>query len=233
MAEAWTTWRETGRPNLGRGILETATPAEQSLEPADAKHRRVPFDFPSIALNEITVRAFNAVYWRRVPTEGTERTMHYANFLFPLDAIHEWNRIYGRRGFHQFQCVVPFEGGAAALRQLLEGIAQSSQGSFLAVLKAMGERGSGYLSFPAPGYTLALDFPNAPGVGSLMAELERITADHGGRVYLAKDATLHPALLPTMYPELDLYRAVLDEVDPHERMSSDMARRLAIRKTAT
>ena len=126
----------------------------------------MPFDLPSFALSGTTVRAFNAVYRRHVPAEGAEGTMPYAKFLFPLDAIHEWNRIYGRRGFHQFQCLVPFEGGATALRQLLEGIAQSGRGSFLAVLKAMGERGGGYLSFPAPGYTLALDFPNAPGVSA-------------------------------------------------------------------
>lgn len=218
--------------HLGRGVLETATPAERNLEPTQARNRRVPFDFPSLALNSSTVRAFNAIYRRHVPPAGTECTMHYAKFLFPLDAIHEWNRIYGRRGFHQFQCVLPFEAGAPALRQLLEGIAQSGRGSFLAVLKAMGERGAGYLSFPSPGYTLALDFPNSPGVGPLMAGLERITADHGGRVYLAKDATLHPDLLPRMYPDLAHYRAVLDEIDPAGRLASDLARRLALRKPA-
>ena len=220
-------------PHLGRGILETAARAERSLDSAAAGSRRVPFDLPSFALGHATVRAFNAVYRRHVPAGGTEGTMHYAKFLFPLDAIHEWNRIYGRRGFHQFQCLVPFEGGAAALRQMLESIAQSGRGSFLAVLKAMGERGAGYLSFPAPGYTLALDFPNAPGVSELLARLERITADHGGRVYLAKDATLSCELLPAMYPDLDRYRAVLDEIDPHGRLASDMARRLAIRKRGT
>ena len=220
-------------PHLGRGILETATPAERSLDVGAAGSRRVPFDLPSFALGRTTVRAFNAVYRRHVPAEGSERTMPYAKFLFPLDAIHEWNRIYGRRGFHQFQCLVPFEGGAAALRQMLESIAQSGRGSFLAVLKAMGERGVGYLSFPAPGYTLALDFPNAPGVSELLARLERITADHGGRVYLAKDATLSCELLPAMYPDLDRYRAVLDEIDPHGRLASDMARRLAIRRPGT
>ena len=217
-------------PELGRGILETAGPAERSLGGGARGGVRVPFDFPSFALGPATVRAFNALYRRHVPAEGSERTMHYAKFLFPLDTLHEWNRIYGGRGFHQFQCLVPFAGGAAALRQLLEAIARSGQGSFLAVLKALGERGSGYLSFPAPGYTLALDFPNAPGVKELLARLERITAEAGGRVYLAKDATLSADLLPAMYPDLDRYRAVLDEVDPDGRMGSDMARRLAIRK---
>ena len=219
-------------PHLGRGILETAVPAERSLGAASPASRRLPFDLPPFALGRTTVRAFNAAYLRHVPAEGAESTMHYAKFLFPLDAIHHWNRIYGRRGFHQFQCLVPFDGGARALRLLLESIARSGQGSFLAVLKTMGMRGDGYLSFPAPGYTLALDFPNAPGVSELLARLERIAADHGGRVYLAKDSTLHPELLPAMYPDLDRFRAVLDDIDPHRRMNSDMARRLAIRKPA-
>jgi decaprenylphospho-beta-D-ribofuranose 2-oxidase len=217
-------------PDLGRGILETAAPAERSLGSAATGGVRVPFDFPSFALGRTSVRAFNALYRRHVPAGGVESTMPYAKFLFPLDALHDWNRIYGRRGFHQFQCLVPFEGGAVTLRRMLEGIAQSGLGSFLAVLKAMGERGSGYLSFPAPGYTLALDFPNAPGVKELLARLERLAADAGGRVYLAKDATLSADLLPAMYPELDRFRAVLDEIDPQGRMTSDMARRLAIRK---
>lgn len=216
--------------HLGRGILETATPTDRGLDPVALKHRRVPIDLPGIALNSMTVRAFNAIYRRRVPAAGSETAMHYAKFLFPLDALHDWNRIYGRRGFHQFQCVLPFEAGSVALRVLLERIARSGQGSFLAVLKAMGDRGAGHLSFPLPGYTLALDFPNAPGVGGLMSELERITADHGGRIYLAKDATLHASLLPAMYPELDHFRAVLDEIDPQGRLASDLSRRLNIRK---
>ena len=219
-------------PQLGRGILETAMPSADALGPAAEKTRRMPVDLPSFALSPATVRAFNAMYRRHVPAAGSERTMHYAKFLFPLDALQEWNRMYGRRGFHQFQCLVPFDGGASALRLLLDRIGRSGRGSFLAVLKAMGERGDGYLSFPAPGYTLALDFPNAPGVDELLAGLERIAVDHGGRVYLAKDATLAPELLPRMYPDLDRFRAVLDEIDPHGRLASDMARRLAIRKPA-
>ena len=158
--------------------------------------------------------------------------MTYEGFLFPLDAIHQWNRIYGRRGFHQFQCVLPFADGAPTLRRLLESIARSGRGSFLAVLKRMGQQGRGYMSFPTPGLTLALDFPNAPGATALIAELERITADNGGRVYLAKDGTLAPELLPVMYPDLPQFRALLDEIDPGRKFTSDMSRRLAIRSVA-
>ena len=218
--------------SLGRGILETASPSPEGLGPQRARNRNVPFELPSAALNPLTVGAFNALYRRHVPPSGITALMHYERFLFPLDAIHQWNRIYGQRGFHQFQCVLPFADGAASLRRLLEVIGRSKRGSFLAVLKRMGTQGRGYMSFPTPGFTLALDFPNAPGVGPLMAELERITADSGGRIYLAKDATLDAALLPIMYPELGRFVSVLDEIDPDRRFMSDMARRLSIRPVA-
>jgi decaprenylphospho-beta-D-ribofuranose 2-oxidase len=231
-AVGWIDALARGR-ELGRGILETAAPARRGLDSVVRRGVRVPFDFPSFALGRASVRAFNAMYRRQVPEGGVERPMPYAKFLFPLDALHEWNRIYGRRGFHQFQCLVPFEAGAGALRRMLEDIARSGQGSFLAVLKAMGRRGSGYLSFPAPGYTLALDFPNATGVRELLARLERIAADAGGRVYLAKDSTLSADLLPAMYPDLERFRDVLEEIDPDGRLGSDMARRLAIRRART
>ena len=217
---------------LGRGILETASPAEESIVAPPARNRRMPFDLPPFALNSVTVGAFNALYRRHVPASGSTKLMAYERFMFPLDAMHQWNRIYGRRGFHQFQCVLPFADGAPTLRRLLESIARSGRGSFLAVLKRMGTQGRGYMSFPAPGLTLALDLPNAMGVGALIAELERITADSGGRVYLAKDATLAPEFLPVMYPELPRFRALLDEIDPGQRFMSDMSRRLAIRSVA-
>lgn len=214
---------------LGRGILETASPAAEDIVAPAPRGRRVPFDLPPFALNSVTVGAFNALYRRHVPTSGSTKPMTYEGFLFPLDAIHQWNRIYGRRGFHQFQCVLPFADGAPTLRRLLESIARSGRGSFLAVLKRMGQQGRGYMSFPTPGLTLALDFPNAPGATALIAELERITADNGGRVYLAKDGTLAPELLPVMYPDLPQFRALLDEIDPGRKFTSDMSRRLAIR----
>jgi decaprenylphospho-beta-D-ribofuranose 2-oxidase len=218
--------------SLGRGILETASPADGNIVEDAPRSRRMPFDLPSMALNSLTVGAFNALYRRHVPVGGSTSRMSYERFLFPLDAIHQWNRIYGRRGFHQFQCVLPFADGAPALRRLLESIARSGRGSFLAVLKRMGDQGRGYMSFPAPGLTLALDFPNAPGAVALIGELERITADSGGRVYLAKDATLTPELLPLMYPDLASFRAVLEEVDPARVFGSDMSRRLVIRPAA-
>jgi decaprenylphospho-beta-D-ribofuranose 2-oxidase len=215
---------------LGRGILELAEPAAQSLEIRPPRQRTVPIDLPGLALSSWSVRAFNEIYWRRVPRAGRTRTVGLGRFLYPLDAVRGWNRIYGRRGFRQLQCVVPRTEGPAALRRLLETTARTGRTSFLAVLKAMGETGFGHLSFPMPGYTLALDLPERPGTLELMRELETITLDHGGRIYLAKDSCLTPEGFFRMYPRLGEFRRVLEEVDPEARLSSDLARRLRIRE---
>ncbi len=213
---------------LGRGILETADFTAGSIAAPSARAKSVPVDFPAFALNPLSVRAFNALYFRRVPEEGRVRTVHAAQFLYPLDAIHGWNRIYGKRGFYQFQCVVPFADGQAVLRELLRIIAASRQASFLAVLKRMGPGRAGFLSFPMPGYTLALDFPRSAAVESLYARLCAITLHAGGRVYLAKDALLSPQDFRRMYPEFPDFRAVLRDVDPNARLQSGMARRLRL-----
>jgi decaprenylphospho-beta-D-ribofuranose 2-oxidase len=215
---------------LGRGILETAVVmAPVSVGPSKRAAKRVPIDFPGFALNSMSVRAFNWLYGRHVPKAGSSAIVPYTDFLFPLDAVHDWNRIYGKRGFRQFQCVVPFETGRVALQQLLTTIAAANRGSFLAVLKAMGPQGVGYLSFPMPGYTLALDFPNTSGVAEFIGTLEDIVCDHGGRVYLAKDSTLSAARFARMYPLANEYRRALAELDPQGRMRSDLAVRLGLR----
>ncbi|MBK1657398.1 FAD-binding oxidoreductase [Paracraurococcus ruber] len=211
---------------LGRGVLETAEPSESGLPPPKLKSRTFPMDAPPWLLNRLTVRGFNALYWRRAPVAGREQTTHYGKFLYPLDAILHWNRMYGRRGFHQFQCVLPFGPGEAALRQLLETISAAGEASFLAVLKVMGRPGRGLLSFALPGYSLALDIPARPGAAELLAALERITRDAGGRIYLAKDSMLSAEGFWSMYPEARRFMEIRAEIDPEGRLSSDMARRL-------
>lgn len=216
---------------LGRGLLEEAEPAPDAvIETWPERRRRVPVDAPAIALNPLTIGIFNAAYYRRVPSHGRERILPYGRFLYPLDAIDDWNRIYGRRGFYQFQCVLPDASAPQGLRRMLEEVAAAGRASFLAVLKTLGGEGRGFLSFPMRGFTLALDFPRRPGVEALLAKLERLTLDHGGRVYLAKDAVLSPTGFRAMYPRLDEFQAVLDAVDPERRLNSDMARRLRIRE---
>ncbi len=217
---------------LGRGILETAEASGGACGRPGKAGWRVPFDFPRFALGPASVAMFNAAYYRRVPARGRVASVPYGSFFYPLDALRDWNRIYGKRGFHQFQNVVPFAGGAAALRELLEVIAESRRASFLAVLKRLGPASAGPLSFPQAGYTLALDFPAGPGIGDLYARLVAITQRHGGRVYLAKDALLQPAAFREMYPRWDEFRALLEEIDPRRLLQSDMSRRLRLREPA-
>ncbi len=216
-------------PELGRGILETAVESPVGLPSGPRRDKALPIDLPGFALNPLSVKAFNALWWSRVPAAGRSRKRRYDSFLFPLDAIHDWNRMYGRRGFRQFQCVVPRADGERALRQLLERVSASRAGSFLAVLKGMGAAGPGPLSFPMPGYLLALDFPERAGTLDLLADMERITRNHGGRIYLAKDSCLSADGFRAMYPRLDEFRAVVERVDPHRRLGSSLSRRLDIR----
>ncbi|HYW33713.1 MAG TPA: FAD-binding oxidoreductase [Candidatus Bathyarchaeia archaeon] len=226
----WVDALASGR-QLGRGIVESADPAPP--EPGDdfkePRRKRLPFDLPGFALNPLSVGLFNALYWRRVPAAGRERRVALDKFLYPLDSIVGWNRLYGRRGFHQFQCLLPEEASHQALRAILETCSGSRAASFLAVLKTMGRDGVGLLSFGGRGHTLALDFPAFSGVDDLLIRLERLVLDHGGKIYLAKDARLSAEGFARMYPGLPEFRAMLAEVDPTGRMASDLSRRLKIK----
>lgn len=215
---------------LGRGVLEVADPSPEGMEEPPQRRRRVPVDMPGILLNPLSIGALNAFYYGRVPAAGRTRTMPTTRFFHPLDAVLDWNRLYGRGGFHQFQCVMPERESMAGIRALLETITAFGSASFLAVLKTMGGSGLGHLSFPMRGHTLALDFPARGGVGGLLARLEAITLDHGGRVYLAKDSTVSAAGFAKMYPALPDFREVLARVDPDGAFVSDLARRLGIRE---
>jgi decaprenylphospho-beta-D-ribofuranose 2-oxidase len=188
----------------------------------------VPFEAPRFALSGPVVRAFNAVYWRRIPESGRSRKTGLTKFLFPLDAIADWNKLYGKRGFHQFQCVVPMEA-RDALRYILEMVTESGRASPLAVLKKLGPGRAGMLSFPMAGWTLAVDMAAKKGVEELFARLEDATLAAGGRIYLAKDALARPAALAAMYPELEEFRRVAREMDPEGRFGSDLSRRLGMR----
>src|SRR5262249_2535123 len=134
---AWVDTLARGR-RLGRGIVELAEPmADEAMVPPSGRRRRVPFELPGWLLNPLLVAAFNQFYWRHVPADGRTKTMAYERFLYPLDSIADWNRIYGRRGLHQFQAVLPDETGAAGVRALLEAASRSHAASFLSVLKTM------------------------------------------------------------------------------------------------
>jgi decaprenylphospho-beta-D-ribofuranose 2-oxidase len=183
---------------------------------------------PSGLLNRWSIRAFNELWFRRYPKRRRGELQSIPTFFYPLDLLHAWPRLYGPRGFLQWQCLVPF-GREDLLRTVIESIADQHSASFLAVLKRLGHANSSPLSFPAPGWTLALDMPAGDlALGELLRRLDRQVADASGRVYLAKDSCLHPELVPIMYPRLDEWRAVRERLDPDRRLVSDLARRLRL-----
>ena len=214
---------------LGRGILETADLSSGIVGYRPRRRLRVPITLPGGVLNSQTVRIFNSLYYRRIPPAGRERVISYDQFTYPLDAIQDWNRIYGSRGFFQFQCVLPEEESSRGLQRLLDIITRAKAASFLAVLKTLGSPGIGLLSFPIRGFTLALDIPRKSGSLEIMQDLEKATLDHGGRVYLAKDAVLSSSGFRKMYPKIQQFAAMLEQLDPERRFQSDMAVRLGLR----
>lgn len=215
---------------LGRGILEEGETGS-GLVPKRVKYRKIPFDAPKFALAGPVVRAFNAAYYRRVPATGRTVVKPISDFFFPLDKIHDWNRLYGKRGFHQFQCVVPL-ASSPALRDMLEEIAGSGLASPLAVLKRMGPGRAGFLSFPMEGYTLAVDFPNRAEARELIRRLEALSVDAGGRLYFAKDSLARGTDVPAMYPDLAAWQAEVARVDPDGALITDLVRRLSLRSAA-
>ncbi|MDA5094033.1 FAD-binding oxidoreductase [Aliiroseovarius sp. KMU-50] len=214
---------------LGRGIVEEAELAK-GLLPKAKSPRSVPRDAPNWALSGPVVRGFNATYYRRVPTSGKSSVKRIDDFFFPLDKIHDWNRLYGKRGFYQFQNVVPLSE-VGALKGMLDRIAGAGLASPLAVLKRMGDGRAGHMSFPMEGYTLAVDFPARDAARDLIAELEKMTAQANGRLYLAKDALATGDAIKAMYPEHGDWAAIADKSDPERSLETDMTRRLGLRNT--
>ena len=224
---------------LGRGLMTRGTFMEPAalppriarnpLRPASASRLSVPLDAPSVLLNHYSIRLFNALYYRWGRTRAGAQPLHFDPFFFPLDRIEAWNRLYGRRGFIQYQCVLPKDKSPTGIAALLERVAAAGQGSFLAVLKLFGPGGDGLLSFPMEGYTLALDFPLRKGVLALLDDLDEITHRHGGRVYLAKDARCAPERVRQGYPRLDAFKSVRAEVaETSRRFASALSQRLAL-----
>jgi decaprenylphospho-beta-D-ribofuranose 2-oxidase len=232
---AWIDGIATGK-TMGRSVLMRGNHAPAAELPARVRHALAAptghqwnlfLDFPSGALNRLTVKAFNTAYYA-IHHTAPRQLVGLEKFFYPLDAINQWNRMYGKRGFVQYQIALPQASGRAGLRTILDRLSRSGRASFLAVLKRFGDAGPGLLSFPMRGYTLALDIPAARGLVPFIHELDRMTLDHGGRIYLAKDALLQAGDFATMYPQLESFRALQRKLDPKRLFSSSLARRLGI-----
>jgi decaprenylphospho-beta-D-ribofuranose 2-oxidase len=231
---AWIDCAARGR-NLGRSLLLRGDHARAAdLPPAarDAPLRRpfrrpvgVPFPFPNCALNPWTVRAFNALTYRSHGAQ--ERITDFETFFYPLDFVRDWNRIYGRRGFLQYQFVLPPESCERGLPAMLERIAGFGTGSFLAVLKRFSPSES-FISFPREGFFLALDFPWSPSLPARLDELDRMLLELGGRLYLAKDARMKPELFFRGYPNAHEFCRRLRVLDPSAKFQSLQSRRLGL-----
>lgn len=225
----------TGRAVLTRGDHAPldALPGRARRTPLAFRPGRLPAApsfLPEGLLTRRTVGLFNDLWYRRAPRARTGELQKISTFFHPLDGVPHWNRVYGRGGFVQYQFVVPY-GQEDALRRIVRGVSQRRCPSFLAVLKRFGEADPGWLSFPLPGWTLALDVPaGLPGLGAFLDELDEEVAAAGGRVYLAKDSRLRPELLAAMYPRLADFRALRAELDPRGVFVSDLARRLNLQE---
>ena len=234
---AWIDCVASGR-SLGRSILERGDHApldalavndrSRALDFAARRSVAAPPWVPGGLLNSWSVRAFNEAWFRKSPRTPTTSLHSIGQFFHPLDMVDGFGRIYGPRGFVQYQFVVPY-GQEAVVRVALEQLAAAKCASFLAVLKRFESSNAGMLSFPMPGWTLALDIPaNRPDLAALLDRLDELVLEADGRVYLAKDARVAPAVFERMYPRLPEWRAVRDRVDPDHVLRSDLARRLGL-----
>jgi FAD/FMN-containing dehydrogenase len=219
---AWVDCAGGGTGNV-RGVYFRGNHAGSTRSVRLARPRRFPITPPVSLVNRLSLRLFNQLYYHLNRAKAGRTQQHYLPFFFPLDNVLEWNRIYGPRGFYQYQCVVPPESQRDAVHALVGRIGKSGGGSFLAVLKTFGDRPApGLLSFPMPGTTLALDFPNqGPTTLKLFEELNAIVLAAGGRLYPAKDACMPRELFERGYPRLLEFAAFRDP-----GISSDMSRRL-------
>jgi decaprenylphospho-beta-D-ribofuranose 2-oxidase len=220
---------------LGRSVLTrgehaalTELPEDRQrepLRPAGLPRLSAPGWAPDRLMNHWSVKAFNELWFRKTPRERRDEIQHLSSFFHPLDGVSGWNTLYGRRGLTQYQFVVPLEADAALI-EAVRRIAAAGHASFLAVLKRFGPGSPGMLSFPMPGWTLALDLPAAPALAGLLNDLDELVVSAGGRVYLAKDARTSAARIREMYPRLEEFRALRRRTDPERVFRSDLARRL-------
>lgn len=233
---AWIDCLSNG-PSLGRSLItlgEHATTGDLGehkltfpTTSAGRKQTALNFDFPNWVLNSFSIRAFNELYFQKGRRGPKQDLVTWDTYFYPLDSILGWNRIYGRRGFAQYQCAIPLDQARAGLRALLECISTSKASSFLAVLKRLGPQ-TGNFSFPLEGFTLALDFPISTKSMKLMDQLDEITAAHKGRINLAKDSRMSPTMLARTDRRASDFEAYRKAENLHRTFASSQSMRLRI-----
>lgn len=224
---AWIDCLAKGK-NLGRSVLMLGEHAEAGGLKIDTKDPvTLRFRTPSSFLNCMTVKTFNSAYWLNAK-HNSAHIMQIMPYFYPLDRLGNWNKLYGKAGFLQFQFVIPINHGIENMRKILTMIAESGSGSFLAVLKQFGKANDNLLSFPIEGYTLALDFKLTTSSIETLHKLEQIVADMGGRVYLTKDAVMREATFKATYPKWEEFEAVREKYGAIGKFSSAQSNRLGL-----
>lgn len=231
---AWIDCLKKGK-DFGRSILMLGEHAatddvksRQTLMPKEKALFTVPFYFPSFVLTGFSVKVFNALFYAKNYKRTMDSVVHYDGFYYPLDSILNWNKIYGKKGFVQYQFVLPLDASKSGLTDILRRISERGTGSFLAVLKLFGEQND-LISFPMRGYTLALDFPIQPGLFEFLDELDNIVAGYGGRIYLSKDARMKKEIFWKTYPYAAEFKQILEKYDPDNRFVSRLSERLTLK----
>ncbi len=225
---AWIDCLAKGK-SIGRSLLmcgEFLT--DGNLDYREKKSMNVPRFFPAFLLNALTVKLFNFIYYNKVVNRITTKVVSVDNFFYPLDAIKNWNRVYGKNGFVQYQFILPKANSFEGLREILHIIAESGKGSFLAVLKLYGEENENYLSFPIEGYSLALDFKIENGLFELLNELDILVLKYSGRIYLAKDARVSREVFEKGYPKIAVFRDLRDRFGMKNIFNSRQSERLGL-----
>jgi len=214
---------------IGKCLLMTGDFANDGKLDYQAKNKiKIPFYLPAFLLNTWTVKIFNYLYYNRVASRVSSQKVNLDSFFYPLDAIESWNKIYGNKGFIQYQFILPKEESFVGLEEILKIISGSGKGSFLAVLKLYGKSNDNYLSFPMEGYSLALDFKMEAGLFDLLNQLDDIVLKYGGRIYLAKDARVTQDVFEQGYPNIDKFRQLRKKYKMNEKFNSYQSQRIGI-----
>jgi len=225
---AWIDCMAKGR-QMGRSLLMLGEHSiNGGLDLGGQPMKSLPIDMPTWVLNPYSIKAFNFLYFHRSFFSDQKTDLPYRPYFYPLDAINNWNRLYGKNGFIQYQFVVPKAVGVSGLKHILDVISKSNKGSFLAVLKVFGKRNENYLSFPMEGYSLALDFKMESGIVELVKRLDSMILEMGGKVYLTKDALMSEQMFKSTYPQWQIFEEVRAKYGAIGRFASNQSRRLGL-----